>query len=247
MEIVGNGFLATHLRRLEGRHADTVALAAGVSTTAHTARADFAREAELVAATAARCRATGRRLLFFSTASSAVYRLVDGPGREDGPVVSSNPYGAHKLSLEQRVRAEGVDYLTLRLGHIVGPGQPPHQLVPALVRQILDGEVGVQRWATRDLLGVDDAVTIIDQLLDRDLRAETVNVASGTAVPIDRIVDHLEARLDRRARRRRIDAGEGHVVSVRKLRSYVPVTGTMFGPGYYRRVLDAYLGRKDRG
>jgi nucleoside-diphosphate-sugar epimerase len=241
VEIVGNGFLARHLAQLGDRHGDTVVLAAGVSTTSHTVAADFEREADLVRATAARCIAGGQRLVFFSTASSAVYRAEDGPGREDGAVVAANPYGAHKLSLERELRECGVRHLVLRLGHIVGPGQPAHQLVPTLVRQINEGSVGVHRWAARDLLDVRDLVTIIDQLLDRDLCGETVNIASGTAVAVDRIVDHLEFRLGWRAQRRYVDAGEHHVISVHKLFTYLPADGPTFGPAYYRRVLDSFL------
>src|SRR5262245_43227137 len=114
MEIVGNGFLARHLRRLAARHTGTVALAAGVSWTSGTSDEDFAREAKLVREVIARCAATGQRLLFFSTASSGMYPAERGPGREDAPVVPGNPYTAHKLLLEQQVRSSGADHLVLR-------------------------------------------------------------------------------------------------------------------------------------
>ncbi|MEU5050611.1 SDR family oxidoreductase [Streptomyces sp. NPDC021096] len=249
MDIVGNGFLARHLRPLAGRHPDTVVLAAGVSSAGGTSWEAFAREAALLGEVAERCRATGRRLLFFSTASTGMYGAGPGPGTEDRPVTPCTPYGVHKLSLEERLRASGAAHLVLRLSHVVGPGQPPHQLLPGLVRQLRDGTVRIHRGATRDLIAVADVVTVVDRLLTLDLRGQTVNVASGEAVPVDTIVDHLERRLGLAARREHQDAGGPPVVTgicTRKLRGLVPETARMgFGPTYYRRVLDGFLDLPD--
>jgi nucleoside-diphosphate-sugar epimerase len=243
VEIIGNGFLAGSLRRIAGKHPDTVVLAAGVSWADGVSDAEFAREAALLHEVSQRCRRAGERLVFLSTASTGMYGGMDGPGREDRPATPCSRYGAHKLALEQRVRASGADHLVLRLGHLVGPGQPPHQLVPTLVRRIREGTVRIDRRATRDLVDVDDAVTIVDLLLAQGLLGETVNVASGTAVPVGHIVDHLERRLGLSTRREYRDAGMHNAISVDKLRSLVPQVAQLgFGPDYYRRVLDTYVG-----
>jgi nucleoside-diphosphate-sugar epimerase len=242
MDIIGTGFLAQSLRRIEARHPRTVVLAAGVSWAAGTSDADFARETLLLDEVAQRCLVGGRRLLFFSTAATGMYGAVRGPGREDEPVTPCTPYGAHKLALEERLRATGADHLVLRLGHLVGPGQPAHQLVPALVRQMRTGSVALHRNAARDLIDVRDVVTITDRLLDLDLRRETVNVASGVAVPVEQIIDHLEHRMGLVTRREYRDTGVHHVISTEKLRGLVPEVARMgFGPDYYRRVLDTFV------
>ncbi|GAA3772555.1 NAD-dependent epimerase/dehydratase family protein [Streptomyces phyllanthi] len=242
LKIVGNGFLARHLRAITPRHTDAVVLAAGVSWASHTSAADFARETDLVERTIRECRAAGRRLVFFSTASTGMYGTVNGPGREDVPVTPCTPYGAHKLALEERLRACGVEFLALRLGHLVGPGQPPHQLLPTLLRQLREGAVFLHRGATRDLIHIDDVVTVVDRLLAAGLAHETVNVASGTAVPVERIVDHLEARTGLTARRVHLDLGRHHTISTDKLRALVPEVDAMgFGPDYHRGVLDDFL------
>ncbi|MEQ8148043.1 NAD-dependent epimerase/dehydratase family protein [Streptomyces sp. OP7] len=249
MDIVGTGFLARNLRPLAGRHPDTVALAAGVSWASGTSDADFAREAALLREVAGRCRDTGRRLLFFSTAATGMYGLADGPGREDVPVTPCTPYGAHKLALEGVLRDSGADHLILRLGHLVGPHQPEHQLLPTLVRQLREGMVRVHRGAARDLIGVEDVVTVVDHLLAAGPRAETVNVASGFAVPVEDIVGHLEQALGLRARREFVETGgRQHVISTEKLRSLVPQTAHMgFGPSYYRRILGDFAASVESG
>ncbi|MET7985078.1 MULTISPECIES: NAD(P)-dependent oxidoreductase [unclassified Streptomyces] len=239
MDIVGNGFLAGNLRPLAGRHPDTVALAAGVSWASGTSDADFAREAALVREIGERCAADGRRVLFFSTAATGMYGLAEGPGREDVPVTPCTPYGVHKLALEELLRGTGADHLILRLGHLVGPDQPEHQLLPTLVRQLREGVVRVHRGAARDLIDVGDVVTVVDQLLAADLRAETVNVASGFAVPVEQVVDLLAKALGLQARREYLDTGgRQHVISTEKLRALVPQVARMgFGPDYHRRIL----------
>ncbi|MFD9393520.1 NAD-dependent epimerase/dehydratase family protein [Streptomyces sp. NPDC060000] len=239
--VVGRGFLARHLAPVAERHADTVILAAGVSLASTTAPEEFAREAELLDETIDACRTLGRRLVFFSTASTGMYGTTAGPGREDMPVVPGTPYARHKLALERRLRASGADHLVLRLSHVVGPGQPPHQLLPTLVRQLREGLVQVQLRATRDLIGVADVVTVVDRLLALDVRNTVVNVASGTAVPVSAVVDHLEQRLGLVCRREFRDTGSGCTVGVDRLRSLVPeVAALRFGPHYYRGVLDGY-------
>ncbi|MFD1657795.1 NAD-dependent epimerase/dehydratase family protein [Streptomyces caeni] len=242
MDIVGTGFLARSLRPLAGRHPDTVALAAGESRTRGATDADFARETALLRDVAKQCAATGQRLLFFSTAATGMYGLAEGPGREDTPVTPYTPYGAHKLALEEQLRTFGVDHLILRLGHLVGPHNRDHQLIPALLRQLRDGLVRLQRGATRDLIHVGDATAIIDRLLEADLRADTVNVASGFAVPVEDIVDHLAGALRLRARKEYLGTGIRHHISTEKLRALVPQVADMgFGPGYYRRVLNDFI------
>lgn len=242
MEIIGRGFLARHLQPLAHRHPHAVALAAGVSSTRTTSPAEFGREEALVRAAAESCRATGRRLLFFSTASASVYGSGAGEGREDRPLVPSNPYGTHKLALEELVRTSGADYLVLRLGHLVGPGQPEHQLLPTLMRCVRDGRVRVLKGADRDLIAVADVMRIIDLLLARSVDRETVNVASGAAAPVDEIIGHLELLLGTVAEREYEYGGSGHLVCVDKLRRLVPETREFgFGPDYYRGVVESFV------
>jgi nucleoside-diphosphate-sugar epimerase len=245
MEIVGNGFLARNLRSVADAHAGVVALAAGVSTTAVTSAADFDRDAASMYACLRRCAASGAKLVYFSTASGAMYGGSDSGGREDGPVYPQSAYGRHKLAMEAAVARSGVDHLTLRLSNLAGPYQPPHQLLPTLVNSVRAGEVTIYRGAHRDIIDVAHVVTILDLLLAMGISRTVVNVASGFSVPIDQLVEHIERRTGTSARKNIIDAsGEQSVqtVNIDKLRALVPETARMpFGAGYYRDVLDRYI------
>jgi NDP-hexose 4-ketoreductase len=243
MQIIGHGFIARYLPRAAGDHPDVVALAAGVSSTSTTSPAEFAREADLVDGTLDRCRAEGKRLVFFSTASASMYGAPGCPGIEEIRPVPQSPYGEHKLALEDRVAASGADHLILRLGHAIGHGQPSHQLLPALVRQVRSGHVRIYQGARRDIIDIVDVMTILDTLL-RTAGNEVVNVASGVAVPIEDIVSHIEQQLGVRAEREYVTAAQpisGHIATAKLQRLAPAVARRLRADGYYRAVLDRYV------
>ncbi|MEV0001595.1 NAD-dependent epimerase/dehydratase family protein [Micromonospora sp. NPDC050980] len=242
MDIIGRGFLARHLAARSTAHDGVLVLAAGVSAASGTAQADFDREAALVAEAVRRCAADGRRLLIFSTASTGMYGAT-GRGREDEPVRPGTPYGWHKLAVEGLVRESGVDHLVVRLAHVAGPAQPAHQLLPSLADQVLAGRVRLHAGARRDIIDVVDVVAVLDHLLGAGVSREVVNIATGHAVPVERLVDRIEQRLGVRARRTVVATRPvNHFVCTEKLRRLVPAVAAMgFTETYYEAVLDRYV------
>ncbi|GHE48416.1 NAD-dependent epimerase/dehydratase family protein [Streptomyces capitiformicae] len=246
MDIIGRGFLAGSLTALAASHPRVTVLAAGVSTTAVDTAAAFRQERDLVMATAESCRRSGRLLVFLSTASHALYGATTTPADESVPLAPDTAYGRHKLSLEESVRASGAPWLILRLSHVVGRGQRPHQLLPTLVRQVAAGTVTVYRGAHRDLVDVRDVVRAVDGLLARGVRDETVNIASGTPYAIEDIVAGVERRLGTRAVRQMVDGyAVRSLVSVERLRLLVPDACPPGGLPYLDGLLDRYVHAED--
>lgn len=245
MEIVGRGFLAHHLTPLAPSHPGVVAVAAGVSTTVVDQTPEFDREATMLYDVLRRCRASGSLVVFFSTASAAMYGADDSPGTEDGLIFPTSPYGRHKVALESVVQNSGVDWLVFRLSHLVGDAQRPHQLLPLLVSGVLAGEVTVHRGSHRDLVDVRNMVVALDRLLRDGVRNTTVNIASGIPQPIEAIVEGIECRLGRTADRRIVEVPRTRtLVSTARLRSLVPeAAGFGFGPRYLDALLDSYVGK----
>lgn len=244
MHIVGRGFLAHHLAPLAASHPGVVAIAAGVSTTVVDQTPEFDREAALVYDVLRRCRASGETVVFFSTASAAMYGAPDSPGTEDGPVFPTSSYGRHKLALESVVAGAGVNWLVLRLSHLVGAAQRRHQLLPLLVAGVRAGRVSVHLRSSRDLVDVRDMVVVLDRLLRDGVRNRVVNVASGIDQAVEDIVAGIEDRLGRTAEREFIDVPPTRAgVSTLRLRSLVPeAEGFGYGPGYLDALLDRYVG-----
>ena len=253
MEILGTGFIARHLSEAFGdRYPEVTAIAAGVSGTGVSGTggktdaevtANFDREASLVYDVIRKCEAAGRTVIFFSTASHAMYGGEDSFGVEDGPVYPPLVYGRHKLSLEAVLNASNVDWLALRLAHVVGNGQPPHLMWPALTAQVLSGKVTLYRDARRDLLDVRDMIRAIDGILASGIRRQVVNVASGVQHRVEQVVDGIEVRLGLEAERTIVDMPAARVmVSTAKLRSLVPDWESVdFGQQYLTTLLDRYV------
>ncbi|MFE0171796.1 NAD-dependent epimerase/dehydratase family protein [Streptomyces sp. NPDC059002] len=245
VDVIGGGFIALQARRHFGARPDipyATLVAAGVSDTSETSPECFRREELLVRRTAQRCREHGRLLVFLSSAAGGLYGR-EGEGREDGAPAPFSAYGRHKLAMERLVADSGARWLTLRLSHLVGTQQNARQLVPSLVRQIRSGEVAVHRGARRDLLDVRHFLVVLDRLLALGVHGRVVNVASGTAVPAERLVAGVEERLGCRARRRFHDVPpETLRVSTRLMCSLVPESREFgLGPDYPDELLDRYV------
>ncbi|ADG80064.1 dTDP-glucose 4,6-dehydratase [Tsukamurella paurometabola] len=242
MHVIGRGFIAGHLRRLENRHTTATVLAAGVSSIAGGYREQFARERRLVLDSIEACRREDRRLVLLSTASHAMYGNTSQPARETDAVVRDSAYGLHKQDLEHVVADSAIPFLILRLSHVMGAGQRPHQLLPALIEQIRGGQVRVQPHAHRDVIDVQDVVTAIDGLLTAGVADDVVNVASGNPVPVPDIVRGIAQRMGTEPLVDVQDAPPTRtVVSVAKLHAAVPVLTHTTRVDYLDRILDKYV------
>lgn len=242
MDIVGNGFLAKNLTPIAEKHPGVVVAAFGVSVASGIREQDFDREASLLYKVIKRCERNNEKLVFFSTASSALYAVPGLPAREDAPVFPSNAYGRHNLALEAVLSASPVDHLILRLAHVVGPSQPSQHLVPGLIRQIRSGEVQIYRDARRDLIDVRELVFAVDVLLASDIRHRVVNVASGTNVPVEAIVQHIESILGVHASKRYVSGRQGQSISVERLHQLAPkLADYTSSPDYYKRVINRHI------
>ncbi|HKN55232.1 MAG TPA: NAD-dependent epimerase/dehydratase family protein [Amycolatopsis sp.] len=247
MEIIGRGFVAQNLREVGIDHPRTVVLATGVATTTVSSQEAYDKDAQILYDTIRRCCRRGERLVYLSTASGAMYGADDCPTLEDGTVFPPLPYGRHKLAMEAVLSRSEVDFLILRMTNLVGRAQRSHQLLPALLTQVLSGRVRVYKGAHRDLLDVEHAIAMMDIMLSQGVSREVVNLGSGVAVPIDDILRHIERRIGLQAEREYCPqpprTSSSAPVSIDKLTRLIPDVATRFGlgPGYYRRVIDRYI------
>ncbi len=190
MRIIGDGLIARSLGPFEDRHQDVVAFASGVSDSTSTSLRAFQRECSLLYEVLEQARQRHLRVVYFS-GGGAIYGRWTTPAVEAGPLEPRSAYGRHQLLCEAIVRSAGVRYLIARLPNVVGPGGSRWQLIPALVRQVLDGRVQVQAGASRDLIDVEDMARVLSDLLQLRRARDIVNVASGSSVPVPRIVDEI--------------------------------------------------------
>jgi GDP-4-dehydro-6-deoxy-D-mannose reductase len=146
---------------------------------------------------ALRAEAPGARLLFAS--SGDVYGRAERiPTPEEAPVAPVSPYAASKAAAELVCRQAELDIVVTRAFPHVGPGQDERFVVGSWTAQLArlhaDGS-GVLRVGDieveRDLSDVRDVCRAYRLLLDPSIPAGTYNVASGRAVLLSRVLEHL--------------------------------------------------------
>jgi len=138
------------------------------------------------------CRKNNTGLTYISSYlyGSPEYLPVD----EAHPLKSYNPYSHSKLLADDTCRS----YLTnfnlrlsvLRHFNAYGPGQPPHFIIPEIIRMVCDDRVSEVRVMDlrpkRDYVFIDDLVDAIFRTIEGE--AGIYNVGSGQSVSVEEII-----------------------------------------------------------
>jgi GDP-4-dehydro-6-deoxy-D-mannose reductase len=137
--------------------------------------------------------------------SAEVYGSADGAAlSEEAPLRPVSPYASSKAAAEfvalQEHLGRGIPVVRARPFNHVGPGQSPDFVVSALARRIVaaeragGGAVPVGNLdAERDFTDVRDVVRAYRLLVERGRPGEAYNVASGSAVRVRDVAEHLAA------------------------------------------------------
>lgn len=151
--------------------------------------------------------ANGARPRVVVMSSAEVYGRVDPqsvPVVEEAPLEPRTPYGASKIATEQLAlllgERHGIDVVVCRPFNQIGPGQSCDFVAGAFAEQIARNErVGGGQLlvgnlsATRDFLDVRDAVVAHRLLAIHGVAGEAYNVAGGTEVAVQQLLDGLLA------------------------------------------------------
>jgi UDP-glucose 4-epimerase len=151
-------------------------------------------------------RAAGVGKIVVSSSAAIFGELKTLPIREDHPVEPDSPYGASKLCAEKQALAfgklHGIETACLRYFNVYGPRQrfdAYGNVIPIFVFRALreepltifgDGE------QTRDFVHVGDVVQANLKAADTPGVRGAFNIASGTRVSINDLVERLRATMD---------------------------------------------------
>jgi len=143
------------------------------------------------------------RVLFFSSGGT-LYGDRDTPAIETDPLRPRSYHGAGKAAAEHFFQAWATQYqgtaIVLRPSNVFGPGQPARKgfgIIPAAFECALHGQplrIWGDGWSVRDYLYIDDLLALCATALDADQAPGThvYNAASGEAVGLDALLDHIE-------------------------------------------------------
>lgn len=142
--------------------------------------------------------------------SSSVYGTNPAlPKDEDMWTRPISPYGASKLAAESYClayrQAYQLDVLVLRFFNVYGPWQRPDHdyaaVIPKFAWAALSGlplKIHGDGKQTRDFTHVNSVLDVIEQALSRRVTVDKpVNVAFGTQVAVNEVIEELSKQLDR--------------------------------------------------
>lgn len=138
-----------------------------------------------------------RRFVFCSTLDVYSRRAFDDVVNEQSPTEPVGLYALSKLFgerlAESYARSTGTEQVTLRIGHVYGPGEERYaKLVPETIRRLLAGQpprIAGDGSDTRDLLYVDDAAeALLRSCLATLDGVHTINIARGQSHSVLEIV-----------------------------------------------------------
>jgi GDP-4-dehydro-6-deoxy-D-mannose reductase len=156
-------------------------------------------------------REIGIRPPVLVTGSADVYgtpRPEDLPLREDAPLAPNSPYALSKAAQEgaaaEASACHGFPVIVTRSFNHTGPGQRPVFVVPAMAQRVMAVKRGQATTipagnidVSRDLTDVRDVVVAYRSLVEAAAagkltdRFSVINVASGEAVTVRDIIEHL--------------------------------------------------------
>lgn len=160
---------------------------------------------------------TGVRLVHVS--SSSVYGDRDeSPLTEDLPPEPISPYAITKESAERLVKLYSKQYglssVILRLFTVYGPRQRPDMAIYRFIKAVSKGgEVEIYGSGSmhRDFTFVVDVVRGILSAVERDIRDEIINIGSGRAESVERVVYMIGEMLGKEVKVRRVGMMPGDV------------------------------------
>ena len=139
------------------------------------------------------------------TGTNAQYKTSQKPISEDYQLKPLTGYGLSKLTQEligkTLADSYGLEIITTRTFHLIGPGQSPGFVVTDFCRQIAMMEVGKaeaelkvgNQDIRRDFTDVRDAVSAYWLLMQNGKNGETYNVCSGQGYSLQEIIEKLKS------------------------------------------------------
>ncbi|MDM1040619.1 MULTISPECIES: NAD-dependent epimerase/dehydratase family protein [Empedobacter] len=200
--IIGRGLIANLFTEVDLD--EVVFFASGVSNSSETRKGEFLREQNLVEDTLA--NNPEKLFVYFSTCSiydSSKYNSL---------------YVLHKLHIEEVIKQNTANYLILRISNVVGIGGNPNLLMNYLYRQIMTNQqLNVHKYATRNLIDVEDVKDITLQYIQSNRWNRIVNVAYGENYFIPEIVEAFEEILQKPAMKLMENKGEHYSIDIHEL------------------------------
>lgn len=228
--VIGKGLVANAFNRYieDDRY---LVFASGVSNSANKDEAHFEREATLLAEALQKNKE--KIFIYFSTCS-----LYD-------PSLRETPYAKHKLAMENMIREHHNHYHIFRISNLAGKTNNPHTVLNFFYQHITSGATfHIWKHAVRNIIDIDDAVTICDYIISNDLFInEPINIANPHNYSVAFIIETMEQVLGKKGVYDMIEKSSIPEINTETIKPVIDELNIQFDEGYLRRTLKKYYSR----
>ena len=152
-------------------------------------------------------RKTGIKKFIYVSSGGAICadaKLIPTP--ENFPCQPKTLYGLANLLIEKYLhiccQPYTLNYAILRLSNVYGPRQWSSGIIPSIISSIINRKkiiINGNGRQIRDLIFIDDVIDILLLIASSKKKNVLYNVASGTGVSLNKLLDQVSRILDRRA------------------------------------------------
>lgn len=234
INIVGNGLIASGLKRVKGiKEMPVLFFAAGVSNSQCTDRNEFQREEELLSSYTIKL-ANNNRLVYFSTCSV-----------KESESSTHDTYISHKQRMEKLVEERG-NYTIFRLTQIAGHSSNPHTLLNYLRNRLTNRQpITIQKRATRNIIDIEDAVDACLFFINSPNSVnKIIDIGSLKSHSVQLIAEQLAEVLHTKAILILDDTGSKINVDISDMKSFCEHKKIRFDENYLIRTLKKYYSLK---
>tara|TARA_B100000989_G_C19531760_1_gene470409 strand:- start:2621 stop:3322 length:702 start_codon:yes stop_codon:yes gene_type:complete len=164
MKIFGNGFIASHLKKLNTKK-NIYIYAAGVSNSNNKKNHHYLREISTIKKI---IKKIDQNITFVYISSLSV----------ENKNIQNNKYIKNKLKIEKIVKNNFINYLIIRLPQVVGRSKNKHTLTNSIVHNIKKNKrFLLWKNAKRNILDIKDIIKILNKYFRKDLNVKkTLNI-----------------------------------------------------------------------
>ncbi len=225
--VVGNGLIA---KKFDSYSADDRSLifASGVSNSKSKDQVEYDREFNLLVQKLAEHEE--KLFVYFSTCSI------------NDPAENQSAYVAHKMKIEEYVKANSNKFLIFRVSNLVGRSANVNTVLNFIVHNINDHK-HFDLWmnATRNLIDVDDFFAVTDHILQHNLFANRIiNIANPENYPVPVIVAATEKHLGKKADYNAVAKGGSFAIDIDEVNPIMQRLDIRFNDTYLEKLLDKY-------
>lgn len=226
--VVGNGLLAqTFLEYKDDK--EILIFASGVSDSTTKDSNLFDREFRLL------CRTLESnpnvKFVYFSTVS-----INDSS-------VNKRKYNSHKIIIEDYIKSNSNNYLILRVSNVVGPNGNSNTIINFLVNAVKnDKKLTIWKNAERNIIDKDDLLFIVKNLIKKETRNKTINVAVKKSISVLDILKLIETYFNKKVAFDLINKGSKLDIDVSLINKELKIIESKSGSGknYIWHVINKY-------